>query len=168
MGNTVTSDDFEKRQLGEAHLDASSPKVIDSRCVTHNDNMKLVLKGGKSWYYLSKHDNRNEEIFVFGIQKQRQFAGSATRVIVDNHKQTGGATTTTIAVLQTTQTGKGIKTLIYRPTETFENQQPTMELYSEKERKKAEKNKQELPKLFLFSRVQSSAASKCDANYALL
>jgi hypothetical protein len=152
MGNAATTNDFEQRELGEAHLDSSSPKAIDSRCVSH-DNLRLIQKN-KKWYYVSKHNGKED--FLFGIQKQRQFAGS-TQVIVDEKGST-------IAVLQTTRNGLGIKTLVYLPTETFENQQPTVELYKEKERKK----KQDLQKLFLFARMQSSAASKCDGNYALL
>lgn len=150
---------FEDRELGEAHLDASSPKVIDSRCVT-NREMQLIRKGSK-WYSLSSHeeDVPKKEEFVFGITKQRQFAG-ATQVIVDDKNSI-------IAILQTTAAGRGIKTLIYRPQETFENQQPTMEIYTEKELKKKNR-KEELPKFYLFARIQSSAASKCDANYSLL
>ncbi len=152
MGNAVPAKGFEDREFGDAHLDSSSPKVIDSRCVS-NSQIRLVFKG-KKWYSMSNH-NENED-FVFGITKKRQFAG-ATQVIVDQNDSI-------MAVLQTTQNGRGIKTLLYRPTATFENQPPTMELYTEKERKK----KTELPKFYLFSRIQSSAASKCDANYALL
>lgn len=151
MGNAAATKDFEERELGEAHLDSSSPKAIDSQCVSH-DNLRLVQKN-RNWYYVSKHTGKEE--FVFGIQKQCQFAGS-TQVIVDKE----GAT---IAVLQTIRNGQGIKTLVYRTTETFENQQPSVELYKEKEQKK-----QDLQKFFLFARVQSSAASKCDGNYALL
>ena len=152
---------FEDRELGEAHLDASSPKVIDSRCVT-NREMRLIRKGTK-WYSISSHEEDDgkggKEELVFGITKNRQFAG-ATQVIVDAQDKV-------IAILQTTAAGRGIKTLIYRPQETFENQQPTMEIYTEKELKKKNR-KEELAKYFLFARIQSSAASKCDANYSLL
>jgi hypothetical protein len=160
MGNAASANsDLEERELGEAYLDSSSPKAIDSRCVSH-DKLRLIHKSNKAWCSVSKHDGKED--FVFGIGKQPQFAGNA-QVIVDDK----GAT---IAVLQTTRNGQGIKTLVYRPTETFENQQPTMELYKEKELKKKEKKKQtdSLPKFYLFARMQSSAASKCDGNYALL
>ena len=148
---------FEDRELGEAHLDASSPKVIDSRCVT-NREMRLIRKGNK-WYSMPNHDE-GKEAMVFAITKQRQFAG-ATQVIVDEKEAV-------IAILQTSPAGKGFKTLVYRPRETFENQQPTTEIFTEKEIKRKQQRKEELPKFYLFARIQSSAASKCDANYSLL
>lgn len=169
MGNTAAiAKGFEDRELGEAHLDASSPKVIDSRCVTRKQS-RLVRKG-KQWYLLSKYNDDNDddatdgkEEFVFGITKKRQFAG-VTQVIVDQKDEI-------MALLQTTTNGgKGTTTLVYRPTQTFENQLPSLEVYTEKELKKKtkEKKKEDLPKYYLFARIQSSAASKCDANYALL
>ena len=94
---------------------------------------------------------------LFAITRQRQFAGN-TQVLLDSKGST-------LAVLQTTKQGKGIRTLVYRPTTTFEGQQPALELYKEKE---IQKKKDSLPKFYLFSRIQSSAASKCDASYALL
>jgi len=152
MGNVATAKDFEDRELGEAHLDASSPKIIDSRCVS-NAQLRLVQKN-KKWYSVSKENNKEE--FLFGVQNQTRPFAANVQVIVDDKS-------TPMAVLQTTRSGNGIKTLIYRPTETFEDQQPTLEIYKEKELKKAD-----LPKYYLFARIQTSAASKCDANYALL
>jgi hypothetical protein len=151
MGNT-SAKDFEERELGQAYLDSSSPKVIDSRCIT-NDTTRLVQKGNKKWYYVSKHDGQKEE-FMFAIQKQRYFVGT-TQVIVDEKDSI-------LAVLQTTRVGKANKTLVYRPSQTFDEQEPTVEVYKEKERIK------DHPKLYLFARIQSSGASKCDATYSLL
>lgn len=166
MGNSVIAKGFEDRELGEAHLDASSPKVIDSRCVT-NREMQLIRKGNK-WYSLSNHEEddddntkrKKEETMVFGITKKRQFVGG-TQVLVDEKDSI-------IAILHTSAAGRGFKTLVYRPRETFENQQPTMEIYTEKELQAKKKKNEDVPKFYLFARIQSSAASKCDANYSLL
>jgi hypothetical protein len=159
MGNkasTSNSKGLADRALGEAHLDSSSPKVIHPNCVSH-DQLKLVRKG-KVWYTIRSHDQTHE--FLFAIETRRQFAGS-TQVIVDDKGSI-------IVIFQRSMSwkGTGIRTLIYRPMPTFDDQQPSPEVYKESELKK--KNAADLPKYYLFARQQSSPASKCDASYALL
>lgn len=156
MGNGVSAKDFEERELGEAHLDSSSPNVIDSKSVSH-DKLKLVRRG-KTWYFVSKYNKKQE--FAYAVETRRQFVGS-TQVIVNKEGSV-------IALFQksTSWKGKGTRTLIYRPLQTFENQQPSSEVYKENELKK--KTAQNLQEFYLFARQQSSPASKCDSSYALL
>jgi hypothetical protein len=171
MGNNPSSanNDTDERNLGVAHLDASSPKVIHSRCVS-NDEMKLILKGN-SWYSINKEGNPNKEELCFRMETGKEFDGS-TQLIRDDKG-------VIVALFQksNTWTGKGIRTLVYRPIPTFDDQQHTQEVYKASVLKKQEKKKlskkgggihDDLAKYYLFARIQSSAASKCDASYALL
>eukprot|EP00934_Nitzschia_sp_Nitz4_P005400 Nitzschia sp. Nitz4//scaffold26_size159584//45046//45795//NITZ4_002480-RA/size159584-processed-gene-0.189-mRNA-1//1//CDS//3329545049//5390//frame0 len=158
MGNGASAaaakHELEDRELGQAHVDASSEKVIDSNAVTSSTTQ--LVKKGKAWYMKSNHGG--SDTIVFSITKQRQFASTVKapiQVLVDRDGDL-------IAVLQQRSRGKAKYTLIFRPTPTFDGQEPYPDLYKEKEQDKGH------AKLYLFSRIQTSGASNCDATYALL
>lgn len=158
MGNAAVKHEFDKRELGQAHLEAStSNKVIDSNCVTNGDVTNFVRRGN-SWYQLPRYqeEHNGKEDLVFSITRQRIFASTYhTQVIVDEKNSI-------IAVLQLRTKGKAITTLVFRPIPAFDGQEPYMDIYKEKEQGKNH------PKLYLFAKIQTSGASRCDATYSLL
>lgn len=150
MGNTSIKD-LENQELGRAYLDRSSPKVISSDHVTV-DTTKLRCRNDR-WFVVSKDEKGGvKESLSFSVKNVKIFK-SGTRVILDDKDQV-------ITVLRTESHIKSERILLYRPTETFQGQSPTPEVY------KVDGGK-DLP-MYLYACTQTLGVSKCDAGYCLL